>query len=378
MAMNDRFLRAARKVPVDRTPIWFMRQAGRYDPEYHALKGRLSFKDIARLPEVAAELTALPVKKLGVDAAILYADIMTPVEGVGLSYDIVAGVGPVVERPIRSTEDVRALGAFDPAAVAGVFEAIRLVKRSLSVPLIGFAGGPFTLASYLIEGRPTRTYRETKRLMLRAPDVWTELMEALTAMTVRYLEAQLDAGADAVQLFDSWAGHLAPVDYERYALPYVRRIFQALAGRPAVKIYFPGVASGELLPLLRSLPIDVVGVDWRVPLAEANRRLNGRFALQGNYDPLWLEAPPDVRRAYARTVVDAGLQAPGFIFNLGHGLYPEAELEAVRDLVATVQEYSAERLAGRRVGEGSAAGGPPAAGGPSAGAGDGPERGEAR
>ncbi|MBE3597060.1 MAG: uroporphyrinogen decarboxylase [Hydrogenibacillus sp.] len=345
--LNDRFLRAARRLPVDRTPVWFMRQAGRYDPDYRKIKERHTLLEITRRPELAAEVTMMPVRKLGVDAAILYSDIMNPVEALGLRFDIVSGIGPVVERPIRTAEDVRALTPFEPEAMGYVYETIRLLKKDLTVPLIGFAGAPFTLASYLIEGRPSRTYRETKRLMVRAPDVWAALMERLSDMVAQYLRAQIGAGADAVQLFDSWVGALAPVDYAHFVLPYVARIFDALADLQAVKIYFPGIASGELLPLLTALSVDVVGVDWRVELAEADRRLGGRFALQGNFDPLWLEAPPAERAAYARRIVDQGLQAPGFIFNLGHGLYPEADPEAVRHLVDEVHAYSEAALKAR-------------------------------
>ncbi|PTQ57449.1 MAG: Uroporphyrinogen III decarboxylase [Candidatus Carbobacillus altaicus] len=340
MLRNDTFLRAARGEPVPYTPVWYMRQAGRSDPEYRAIKEKYSLLEINQNSELAAYVTRLPVEKLGVDAAILYSDIMNPLAGLGVKFDIQKGVGPVVHHPIRSEADVLALSTFDLEPLASVLKTIALLKQSLTVPLIGFAGAPFTLASYLIEGGPSRTYRHTKQFMLRHPKSWNLLMERLSDMAARYLRAQIEAGASAVQLFDSWVGQLSPVDFRHYVLPYVERIFVALKDLSAVKIYFPGVASGELLPELKTLPVEVIGVDWRVPLDRARFRTDNKFVLQGNFDPLWLEAPRSAREAYARSILEEGLKGKGHIFNLGHGVYPEADIASLRALTEYVQTTS--------------------------------------
>jgi uroporphyrinogen decarboxylase len=345
MAFNDIFLRACRREPVERVPVWFMRQAGRYDPDYRKIKEKYSLLEICSRPELAAEVTMMPVRKLGVDAAILYSDIMNPLAPLGVSFDIVKDVGPVIADPVRSARDVDRLKPFDAeSGLPHVLETIRLLRRELDVPLIGFAGAPFTLASYLVEGRPSKTYRRTKALMYGEPDVWFRLMDRLADVAAKYLRAQIGAGAAAVQLFDSWAGALAPADYERYVLPSVMRIFDELADLPQPKIYFPGVASGELLPLLRGLKADVIALDWRITIGEARRRLGSRFAVQGNLDPYVLTAPMEVIRDQARRIVDEGIREPGFVFNLGHGLYPEASLEKLKALTAFVRDHSREAL----------------------------------
>lgn len=338
---NDLFLRACLRQPTERAPVWYMRQAGRYDPEYRALKQKYSLLELCANPELAATVTLMPVRKLGVDAAILYSDIMNPVASLGIAFDIVANVGPVIHTPIRSMADVQALRPVDVEGDLGhILATIRLLRTSLEVPLITFAGAPFTLASYLIEGRPTKRYLLTKGMMYRAPDVWDALMNKLVAMTVAYLRAHVAHGAQAIQLFDSWAGSLSPVDYERYVLPAVRTIFTELRDVPCPKIYFPGVASGELLGLLRDVPFDVVGLDWRIPIAEARTRIGGQKAIQGNLDPVLLEAPETVLFAQARRLIEEGQKNPGYIFNLGHGLYPEASLETLQALTAWVQSLS--------------------------------------
>jgi uroporphyrinogen decarboxylase len=345
MSYNDRFLRACRKQPVDRVPVWYMRQAGRYDPEYRKIKERYSLLEICRQPELAAEVTMMPVRKLGVDAAILYSDIMNPVASIGIDFDIVKDVGPVIHNPIMSEDDVRRLKPIDVEGdLPHVLETIRLLDRELSVPLITFGGAPFTLASYLVEGRPTRTYRRTKALMYGHPDVWHQLMDKLATMAATYLRAHVQAGAKAVQLFDSWVGALAPHDFQTYVLPHVAAIFDALADMQVPKIYFPGVNAGELLPFLTGLKADVIGLDWRVSLSEGRRRTRGRFAVQGNLDPFVLTAPESVIREQVQRILDEGMQEPGFIFNLGHGLFPEASLEKLRDLTAFIHEYSAQKL----------------------------------
>lgn len=342
---HDLFLRACRREQVERVPVWFMRQAGRYDPDYRKIKQNLSLLEICARPELAAEVTMMPVRKLGVDAAILYSDIMNPVASLGIPFDIVKDVGPVIHRPIRTGRDVAQLKPFDAENdMAHVLETIRLLRKELTVPLITFAGAPFTLASYLIEGRPTKHYLRTKALMYGEPDIWFLLMDRLADMAIGYLRAQIAAGAQAVQLFDSWAGALAPHDFVRYVYPAVDRIFAALSELPQPKIYFPGVASGELLPAMARLRADVIGLDWRVPISEGRRRLGARFAIQGNLDPLVLAAPPDVIREQARRIVDEGIREPGFVFNLGHGLFPEASLDKLKALTEFVQTYSREAL----------------------------------
>lgn len=338
---NDTFLRACRREPVPYTPVWYMRQAGRYDPDYRKIKERYSLLEICRQPELAAEVTMMPVKKLGVDAAILYSDIMNPVESIGVKFDIVKNVGPVIEEPIRTFQDVQRLKPADVEGDLGhVLETIRILDRELSIPLITFAGAPFTIASYLIEGKPSKDYKHTKTLMYREPEVWFALMDKLGDMVAAYLRAQIEAGAKAVQLFDSWAGALAPRDYEKYVLPVVRRIFDSLADLPQPKIYFPGVASGELLPLLRGLKADVIGLDWRVTIAEGRRRVGPSFAVQGNMDPLLLNAPYEVMVETAKSIIDQGKAGRGHIFNLGHGLFPEASLDQLKRLTEFVHEYS--------------------------------------
>lgn len=345
MAYNDRFLRACRKQPVDRVPVWYMRQAGRYDPDYRKIKEKYSLLEICRQPELAAEVTLMPVRKLGVDAAILYSDIMNPVASIGIDFDIVKNVGPVIHNPVATAADVERLKPIDVEKdLAHVLETIRILDRELEVPLITFAGAPFTLASYIVEGKPSRSYQLTKSLMYREPAVWHSLMGKLSDMAAAYLRAHHQAGAKAVQLFDSWVGALAPHDFREYVLPHVKSIFEQIADLPIPKIYFPGVSSGELLSSLTGLQADVVGLDWRVPLAEGRSRTEGRFAVQGNLDPYVLEAPEAVIREHAKRLLDEGMQEDGFIFNLGHGLYPEASLEKLRDLTAFIHEYSSEKL----------------------------------
>lgn len=344
--MNDRFLRACRREPVDRVPVWYMRQAGRYDPDYRKIKEKYSLLEICRQPELAAEVTMMPVQKLGVDAAILYSDIMNPVASIGIDFDIVKDIGPVIHNPVRTAADVDRLTPIDAERDLGhVLETIRILDRALDVPLITFAGAPFTLASYIIEGRPSKSYIRTKALMYGEPAVWHRLMEKLADMAASYLRAHAAAGAKAVQLFDSWVGALAPNDFAEFVLPHVERIFAQTSDLAMPKIYFPGVSSGELLPLLRGLQADVIGLDWRVSIAEGRSRTGGRFAVQGNLDPCVLTAPQDIIHARARAILDEGMSKPGFIFNLGHGLFPEASLDKLRELTDYVHDYSRRKLA---------------------------------
>lgn len=346
MSYNDRFLRACRKEAVDRVPVWYMRQAGRYDPDYRKIKEKYTLLEICKQPELAAEVTLMPVRKLGVDAAILYSDIMNPVASIGIDFDIVKNIGPVIHNPIRNSSDVDRLKPIDVEGdLSHVLDTISILDRELEVPLITFAGAPFTIASYIVEGRPTKAYLHTKSLMYGDPQLWHRLMRKLAAMAADYLRAHVKSGAKAVQLFDSWVGALAPHDFKEYVLPHVQHIFERLSDLDIPKIYFPGVSSGELLPLLTGLKADVIGLDWRVSLTDGRLRTEGKFAVQGNLDPYVLTAPTEVIHEHARRLLDEGMQEPGFIFNLGHGLYPEASLDKLRELTEFVHDYSERRIA---------------------------------
>lgn len=346
MSYNDRFIRASRQQQVDRVPVWYMRQAGRYDPEYRKIKEKYSLLEICKQPELAAEVTMMPVRKLGVDAAILYSDIMNPVASIGVDFDIVANVGPVIHNPIRSADDVNRLKPIDVEGDLGyVLETIRILDRELEVPLITFAGAPFTIASYLIEGRPSKNYLRTKAMMYSEPAAWHKLMDKLGDMVIAYLRAHMAAGGKAFQLFDSWVGALAPHDFREFVKPTIERIFSELSDLPQPKIYFPGVSSGELLPELTGLQADMIGLDWRVSIQEGRRRIGSRFAVQGNLDPVVLTAPESVIEQHAKKIIDQGIEQPGFVFNLGHGLFPEASLDKLKHLTDFIHQYSAQAIA---------------------------------
>ncbi|KWX76833.1 uroporphyrinogen decarboxylase [Paenibacillus riograndensis] len=345
MTYNDTFIRACRKQDTDHIPVWYMRQAGRYDPEYRKIKENYSLLEICEQPELAAEVTMMPVRKLGVDAAILYSDIMNPVASLGVKFDIVKNIGPVIENPIRSAADVERLKPIDVEGdLSHILKTIAILDKELDVPLITFAGAPFTIASYLIEGRPSKSYHRTKEMMYSQPQVWFMLMDKLGDMVIAYLRAHVASGGKAFQLFDSWVGALAPRDFELYVLPTISRIFAGLADLNVPKIYFPGVSSGELLPSLAHLQADVIGLDWRVSLTEGRRRIGGRFAVQGNLDPYLLTAPLDLLKERAKALIDEGIREPGYIFNLGHGLFPEASLDTLKELTEYVHGYSREAL----------------------------------
>ncbi|MCW3792406.1 uroporphyrinogen decarboxylase [Paenibacillus sp. LS1] len=345
MSYNDRLIRASFKQQVDRVPVWYMRQAGRYDPEYRKIKEKYSLLEICRQPELAAEVTLMPVRKLGVDAAILYSDIMNPVASLGIDFDIVKNIGPVIDNPIRSAADVDRLRPIDVEGdLSHILETIRILDKELDVPLITFAGAPFTIASYLIEGRPSKGYIRTKTMMYSEPEVWHKLMQKLGDMVITYVRAHIANGGKAFQLFDSWVGALSPKDFRTYVLPTITRIFTELSDLNVPKIYFPGVASGELLPALHNLQADVIGLDWRVSISEGRERLGGKFAVQGNLDPYLLTAPMELIKEQAKVIIDEGIKEPGYIFNLGHGLFPEASLDKLRELTAYIHEYSAEAL----------------------------------
>lgn len=345
MSYNDRLIRASFKQQVDRVPVWYMRQAGRYDPEYRKIKEKYSLLEICKQPELAAEVTLMPVRKLGVDAAILYSDIMNPVASLGIDFDIVKNIGPVIDNPIRSAADVDRLRPIDVEGdLSHILETIRILDKELDVPLITFAGAPFTIASYLIEGRPSKGYIRTKTMMYSEPEVWHKLMQKLGDMVITYVRAHIANGGKAFQLFDSWVGALSPKDFRTYVLPTITRIFTELSDLNVPKIYFPGVASGELLPALHNLQADVIGLDWRVSISEGRQRLGGKFAVQGNLDPYVLTAPMELIKEQAKVIIDEGIKEPGYIFNLGHGLFPEASLDKLKELTAYIHEYSAEAM----------------------------------
>ena len=330
------FLRAARGNPGSHPPVWFMRQAGRSLPEYRALRADTAMLEACRDPELVVEITLQPVRRHGVDAAILFSDIVVPLVAVGVGLDIVPGVGPVVAAPIRDVADLDVLRDLEPADVEYVAEAIRgLVAELGDVPLIGFAGAPFTLASYLIEGGPSRDHARTKALMHGDPQLWDALMCRLAAIASAFLQVQVDAGASAVQLFDSWAGALSRADYERYVAPHSATVLAALADTGVPRIHF-GVGTGELLQPMRAAGADVVGIDWRVPLDEAVRRLGADAVVQGNLDPALLLADWSVIEDEVRRIVREGRTAAGHIFNLGHGVLPETDPDVLTRVVEFV------------------------------------------
>ena len=333
-------LRACRGQPVPYVPVWFMRQAGRSLPEYRALREDVAMLDSCMRPDLVVEITMQPVRRHGVDAAILFSDIVLPLKAVGVELDIVPGTGPVVAKPFDSLADVDRLRPLEPDDMPYITEAVRgLVDELAGTPLIGFAGAPFTLASYLVEGGPSRDHAKTKALMRSEPTVWHALLERLADISADSLRLQVEAGASAVQLFDSWAGTLSPTDYATYVQPHSARVLSAVDGVP--RIHF-GVGTGELLPLMGAAGADVVGVDWRLSLDAAAARLGGRHAVQGNLDPTVLMAPTEVVEAEASRVLAAGRSAPGHVFNLGHGVLPSTDPDAVTRLVDFVHAQPVE------------------------------------
>lgn len=341
MARGEAFLRACRCEPVPHTPVWFMRQAGRSLPEYRALRTDGSILDVIAAPELAAEITLQPVRRYGVDAAILFSDIVVPLVAVGIGIDIVPGRGPVLEAPFRSDADIDRLRPLEPHAdVPFVLETIKILIGELNVPLIGFAGAPFTLASYLIEGGPSRTFGLTKRLMHSEPATWHRLADRLAGICLASLRSQVEAGARAVQLFDSWVGALSPAEYAEFALPSSRRILEGLADLGVPRIHF-GVGTGELLGLMSSAGADVIGVDWRVPLQVAAGRVGSDVALQGNLDPAICLAPVEVVTSATERVLAEAAGLPGHVFNLGHGVLPETDPGVLQTVVEVVHARTA-------------------------------------
>ncbi len=338
---DARYLRATRGLPVDTTPVWFMRQAGRALPEYRKVRERATLLEITRDPDLCTEVTLQPIRRLGVDAAIIFADIATPLAGLGVDFDIKPGVGPVIEHPLRAIEDVERLRPFEPEpAVAPLLEAIGRVRRESPVPLIGFAGAPFTLACYLVEGGPSRDFRLTRRLMHTAPDVWATLLDRLVDMTIGYLSAQVSAGAEALQVFDSWVGGLSPLDYERRVMPFMRRLFAAI-GELGVPVTHFGVGTAGILTLQAAAGGDVIGLDWRIALSEG-RRLVGTRAVQGNLDPALLLGPWAGVEEAAGWIIGQNGGRPGHVFNLGHGVLPETDPDDLARLVDLVHERGRE------------------------------------
>lgn len=337
---GDRLLRALRLEPVDRVPVWFMRQAGRSLPEYRAIKERYSLIEICRRPEICAEVTLQPVRRFGVDAAILYADIMHPLVGVGIDLEIVENVGPVIAEPLRDARGVQRLRPLSPEDVQFVLDDIQCVLAELggAVPLIGFSGAPFTLASYLVEGRPSRDFLWTKRLMYGAPDVWHDMMSRLSGIVADYCRAQVRAGVQVLQIFDSWIGALSADDYGRYVQPHSRALFDALGSLEVPVIHF-GADTGALLEAMRAAGGDCIGIDWRVPLDLAWQRVGYDRAVQGNLDPLVLQGPWEVVERESRAILSRAAGRPGHIFNTGHGLHPRTPPEQLERLVEFVHAY---------------------------------------
>ncbi|WP_338678004.1 uroporphyrinogen decarboxylase [Streptomyces sp. SCSIO 30461] len=338
---DSAFIKACRREEVPHTPVWFMRQAGRSLPEYLKVREGIPMLESCMRPELVTEITLQPVRRHKVDAAIYFSDIVVPLKAIGIDLDIKPGVGPVVAEPIRRREDLARLRELTPDDVAYVTEAIGMLTGELgATPLIGFAGAPFTLASYLVEGGPSRNHEHTKALMYGDPQLWADLLDRLADITAAFLKVQIEAGASAVQLFDSWVGALAPADYRRSVMSASAKVFEAVQGYGVPRIHF-GVGTGELLGLMGEAGADVVGVDWRVPLDEAARRVGPGRALQGNLDPAVLFSSPEAIEAKTREVLDAATGLDGHIFNLGHGVLPTTAPDALTRLVEYVHGRTA-------------------------------------
>ena len=333
---ESRFLKACRGEAVDQTPIWMMRQAGRYLPEYRELRKGRTMLEAVSTPDIAVEATLQPIRRFGFDAAILFSDLTVPFTPMGAPFDIKENVGPVVDHPIRTEADLQRLRLFDPeGGLPFVLETIRILKQELTVPLIGFTGAPFTLASYLIEGGPSKDHKRTRALMLVEPRFWHALMELLAENTLRYLRAQIEAGADAVQLFDSWIGVLDEATYREFLLPHMRHIFDGLRplGKPVIHF---GTGTAALLHVMQEAGGDVLGVDWRISLTDAARLVRST-PMQGNLDPAVMLTTPEVISRKAKAIVEQGRALPGHIFNLGHGIYPDTPLQNVEALIEAVR-----------------------------------------
>ena len=335
------FLLACKRQRVDRVPVWLMRQAGRYLPEYRELRKIHTIVELCHSPELAAQVTLQPIERFDLDAAIIFADILLPLEGLGVGFRFEAGEGPVIENPLRAPADVEALKSFDPAVeLRYVMDAVRTAREALDgrVPLIGFAGAPFTLASYMIEGGSSRRYQLMKAFIYEHASAWDRLMHVVREVTRDYLAAQIEAGAEAVQLFDSWVGNLSPEDYRTYVLPHTRWILEGLAEYGVPRIHF-GTDTGGLLDAMKEAGGEVIGVDWRTPIERARRVIGPDFAVQGNLDPVLLLAPKELLIERVKSVLENADPWNGFIFNLGHGVLPQTPISAVEELIETVHAY---------------------------------------
>ncbi|PRT04324.1 uroporphyrinogen decarboxylase [Bacillus thuringiensis] len=339
MPFKNDFLRACQGLDTSRIPVWFMRQAGRYQPEFRKILEKYSLFEITHRPELCALVTKLPVEQLNVDAAILFADIMTPLPALGIDVDIVSGIGPVINNPIRTANDVLKIGSIDPQKdVPYILDTIKLLRQDLNVPLIVFSGAPFTLACYIIEGKTSNDYYKTKGFMYSQPRAWEELMHKLSNMIIAYITAQVESGAQVVQIFDTWVGSLNLQDYQVFVSPYMKKVSEELS-RLEVPIILFGVGSSHLLEEWKALPIDVIGLDWRISITEArNKGINK--VLQGNLDPSLLLAPWKTIEPKVKDILDMGTKQGNFIFNLGHGVLPEVKVETLQRLTNFVHEYS--------------------------------------
>ncbi|MBR0607204.1 uroporphyrinogen decarboxylase [Bacillus safensis] len=339
---NNTFLKACKGEKTDHVPVWYMRQAGRSQPEYRALKEKYGLFEITHQPELCAYVTRLPVEQYGVDAAILYKDIMTPLPAIGVDVEIKNGIGPVIDAPIRSKADIERLGELHPEEdLPYVLDTIQLLtKEQLNVPLIGFAGAPFTMASYMIEGGPSKNYHKTKALMYSDPEAWMLLMNKLADMTITYIRAQVKAGVSAFQIFDSWVGALNAADYRTFIKPVMQRIFTELKSENVPMIMY-GVGASHLAKDWHDLPLDVVGLDWRMSVDEA-RKEGLTKTLQGNLDPTILLAPWEVIEERAKDILDQGMKSDHFIFNLGHGVFPDVSPDTLKKLTDFIHDYSAK------------------------------------
>jgi uroporphyrinogen decarboxylase len=342
-APNSLFVRAAKAEPTERTPVWFMRQAGRYMPEYRAIRKKYSLIEICKKPEIAAQVTIEAAEILTVDAAIIFADLLLPLEVMGLPFHFAAGEGPKIEKPIRTSQDVAALRTDRAADLGYVSEAVKLVCKHFGdkLPVIGFCGAPFTLASYMIEGGSSRNYVFAKKMMYSAPDAWSELMDKLVSVTAEYSAEQVRAGADTIQIFDSWVGCLSVEDYRRYVLPHVTELVKRLQKTGVPIIYF-GTDSATLLTSMKETGAEVIGLDWRIPLDTGWQSLGFRGSVQGNLDPVLLFAEWKQLKARAEDILRRAAGRPGHIFNLGHGILPETPVDNVKALCDFVREHSTE------------------------------------
>jgi uroporphyrinogen decarboxylase len=339
------FLKACRRQPTDYTPIWLMRQAGRYMKEYRALRKKFSFLEMCKNPELAAKVTLLPVEQLEFDAAIIFADILLPLEPMGVELEFVKDEGPVIRHPVKEMSQVERLRIIEPEGdLPFLMEAIRIVRKELKrrIPLIGFSGAPFTLASYIIEGGHSQNYVLTKSLMYQNRAVWDGLMDKISAMLIQYLNAQIRAGVQGLQLFDSWVGCLSPGDYEAHVLPYSKKVIEGV-DKSVPLIHF-ATSSSTLLERMRRAGGDVIGVDWRVDLGEAWARLGHDVAIQGNLDPVILLGPTDLIEREVKRILEAAGGRPGHIFNLGHGILPNTPVDHVKVLIDAVHRYRSKQM----------------------------------